>query len=305
MVEFETGLEPMSVLVTGASSQIGVFLLPKLVARGLRVHAISREAPADAVAGVTWHLGDIGAGEMPCIQLDCLIHLAPLPLLPRILLALAEREEPQRCVKRLIAFGSTSRISKQHSSDQSERELARQLDEAEKFIADFCALREIPWTVFRPTLIYGCGRDKNITVITGFIRRFGFFPLIGDARGLRQPVHADDLAGACLAALENPLAFNRAYDLSGGETLNYRQMVERVFAAEGKHTRFVRIPLPLFRVALTCLSLLPSFRYLSGAMANRMAEDLCFDHWAASRDFGYAPRKFLQPPQNTGFQPGR
>jgi len=277
----------ISVLVTGATSQIGLFLLPRLVSQGFQVHAMSRTLPSGSDPGVIWHLGDIGIGEFPRVDAATLIHLAPLPLLPRFLPSLVAGG-----LKRVIAFGSTSRFSKQNSSDAEERSFALRLIQAEQAIALCCEPSGIPWTVFRPTLIYGCGKDKNVTVIAKFIRRFGFFPLLGETKGLRQPVHADDLALACLSVLDNPAAFNRAYDLSGGETLSYRQMVERIFEGLGESPKFLRAPLPVFQALMKIASLLPRYRYLSGAMALRINENLCFDHSEASRDFGYSPRGF-------------
>lgn len=278
-----------SVLVTGASSQIGVFLLPRLAERGLTVHALSRRPkhfPAPQ-GSITWHKVDITAAELPDLAVDCLVHLAPLTLLPPLLPKLLRGN-----MSRVIAFGSTSRFSKQTSSDPEERAFALGLQQAEEALPRYCESLGVAWTVFRPTLIYGCGMDKNITIIANFIRRFGFFPLIGGAGGLRQPVHADDLAAACLTVLDNPRTYNRAYDLSGGETLSYRSMVERIFEAEGKKPRFLRISLPLFRSAMELASFWPPYRHLSGEMAKRMIEDLCFDHGDAKHDFGYAPRRF-------------
>ncbi len=150
--------------------------------------------------------------------------------------------------------------------------------------------------MFRPTLIYGAGMDRNVTVIARIIRRFGLFPLFGAASGRRQPVHADDLAAACVAVLAEPKAFNSAYDLGGGETLTYHQMVERVFAAEGRTPRFVPVPLAVFRFAMWCVSRIPRFKDFNAEMARRMNEDLVFDSSAAVRDFGFAPRTFQPEP---------
>jgi len=285
-----------SVIVTGATSQIGVFLLPRLAERGLDVHALSRSIRSSSGPdpSVTWHRADITNGAFPDLQADCLIHLAPLTLLPSILAKVG-----QCGIKRVVAFGSTSRFSKQNSSDPEEKAFALGLVEAEQELAEYGDRVGVAWTVFRPTLIYGCGMDKNITIIGNFIRRFGFFPLIGDAGGLRQPVHADDLAAACLQVLDNEVSFNKAYNLSGGETLSYRQMVERIFAAEGKRARFLRIPLPLFQLAMELASLWPPYRHLSGEMAKRMTEDLCFAHDDAARDFGFAPREFEPPTRSS------
>ncbi|MFZ4539744.1 NAD-dependent epimerase/dehydratase family protein [Propionivibrio sp.] len=146
--------------------------------------------------------------------------------------------------------------------------------------------------ILRPTLIYGLGRDKNISEIARFIRRFGFFPVLGQAQGLRQPIHAEDVAAVCVSALQAPCAANRAYNISGGETLAYRDMVARVFAALGRTPRLATVPLWAFRLAVTVLRCLPRYRQWSAAMAERMNRDLVFEHTEAARDLGFKPRCF-------------
>ena len=158
----------------------------------------------------------------------------------------------------------------------------------------------IEWVILRPTLIYGLGRDKNIAEITRFIKKFGFFPLFGKALGLRQPVHAEDVANACISALESPSALNRSYNISGGETITYRKMVSRIFDALGKRPYFIPIPLPLFRLAVTCLRLLPRYGHWSTSMAERMNQDLVFDHTAATEEFCYTARKFFPARKDLG-----
>jgi uncharacterized protein YbjT (DUF2867 family) len=92
--------------------------------------------------------------------------------------------------------------------------------------------------------------------------------------------------------LQTPGAANRAYNLSGGETLAYREMVARVFAALGRPARLVTVPLWAFRLAVAVLRRLPRYRHWSAAMAERMNRDLVFDHADAARDFGFKPRGF-------------
>jgi nucleoside-diphosphate-sugar epimerase len=279
-----------SIIVSGASCQIGHFLLPRLAKAGFQVHALSRHAKADDGGPVTWHQADLAGSQALELQADGLIHLAPLTLLPGLL----PRLDTTR-LSRIIAFGSTSRYTKAGSADPAERAFAEDLEKAENTLAEFCKARHIHWTIFRPTLIYGCGRDKNVTVIARFLRRFRIFPLLGGDGGLRQPVHADDLALACLQAWEKPAAFDRGYNLSGGEVMTYRAMVERIFRAEALAPRFLPVPLPLLRLAIRSLRLIPRYRYLSMEMVDRMAADLSFDHADAQRDFGFAPRGFEPP----------
>jgi nucleoside-diphosphate-sugar epimerase len=94
-------------------------------------------------------------------------------------------------------------------------------------------------------MIYGCRQDGNVSAIAEFIRRWQFFPLAAPGNGFRQPVQADDLPIAAVAAMDNPKACNRKFTLGGGETLTYREMVRRVFLALGKKPVFIPIPVML------------------------------------------------------------
>ncbi|SFO39519.1 NAD-dependent epimerase/dehydratase family protein [Nitrosospira briensis] len=282
----------LKIIVTGATSIIGHYLLPRLMNAGYEVHAISRggeKNPATTGNTLIWHQADIIHPEqLPGVKARALIHLAPLWLLPKLLPVL------NTCrIKRVIGFGSTSLFSKANSPDPCERELTVRFSKAEEAIRHHCGIAQTNWTVFRPTLVYDGVRDKNIKRIASFIRRYGFFPLVGEAAGLRQPVHADDLAEACLLALEQPATFNRAYNLSGGETLTYRQMVERIFSSLGKPARFIILPPWMFRAAIRAMTFLPGKRGMTPEMATRMNADLCFKHADATRDFGFLPRPFL------------
>ena len=183
---------------------IGHFVLPRLLDAGYEVHAISRTPGGNAIdttdKKMFWHQADISHPEqLPRVNAQILIHLAPLWLLPSLLPVVNSLQ-----IKRVIGFGSTSLFSKANSADAGERQLVARFAAVEEAIGRLCGASEINWTVFRPTLVYDCVQDKNITLIAGFIRRFGFFPLLGKAAGLRQPVYADDLAEACLWRLTSP-----------------------------------------------------------------------------------------------------
>ena len=275
------------VVITGATSLIGHFLLSRLRTAGYSQHAISRSQQKTSESG--WHTikDSLKTTTPPLDNADVLIHLGPLRILPDLLDDFAILGG-----KRLIAFSSTSRFSKLKSGSLSERTMAQELIAAEEVVTSQCDKLGIHWTIFRPTLIYGAGLDKNVSSITRFIKRFSFFPLVGKGSGLRQPVHADDLATACLNAIKQQQTYNKAYDLVGGETLTYKEMVERIFNALNKTPRFIAIPLPLFRVAMKCISFFPRYSHLTPDMADRMNHPLCFNSDAAKKDFGYKNRGF-------------
>lgn len=295
-----TGDGRIRVLVLGASSQIGHFLLPSLAERGWRVTAASRTPDRrGSSASIDWcgsRPEDLrsAAGEAP---FDALIHLAPLPGLPARLPELARLG-----VKRAIALSTTGRFYKTDSNDAMEQAYIRSVVAAEEAFARSCDEQGIGWTLFRPTLVYGSGMDKNIVRIAAIVRRFGFFPVFGGGRGLRQPVHAADLAEACIDALGSDATRGKAYNLSGGGTLTYRDMVAAVFRHMGRTPRLLPVPLTLFRGAIVLAKFLPRWRDLSTEMATRQATDMCFDHSDATRDFGYRPRAFRL--DDTALPPG-
>jgi len=202
--------------------------------------------------------------------------------------------------RRVVALSSTSRFTKDDSSDPEEQAIALRLADAEARVQAWAASHGVEWIILRPTLIYGLGRDKNIAEIARFVRRFGFFPLFGKANGLRQPLHAQDVAGACIATLGSPAAANRAYNLSGFDAIAYRDMVARIFSALGRPLRLLPVPLLAFRFAVAILRLVPRYRNWSSAMAERMNRDLVFDHGEAKRDFGFEPRAFVLSAEDVG-----
>jgi GT2 family glycosyltransferase/nucleoside-diphosphate-sugar epimerase len=277
--------------VFGASSLVGRTLLPRLLAAGFRVRAFCSDPTATGATGspnLSWQPLDLkDPAELPAGRPDALIHLAPLPLLPAWMDRLASAG-----VTKLIAFSSTSCFTKAESADPAERQLAADLAAAEHRVTESSRRLGIRWAVFRPTMIYSLGHDGNVTLLAGFIRRFGFLPLPGTGGGRRQPVHADDLAKACIALLRSERGWNRAYNLSGGEVLSYRAMVEAVFRAVGRRPRIIGIPLPLWRPLLALVRLIRRYRTINLEMVNRVNTDMCFDHDEAVRQFGFAPRPF-------------
>jgi nucleoside-diphosphate-sugar epimerase len=115
-------------------------------------------------------------------------------------------------------------------------------------------------------------------------------PLAGSGSGLRQPVHAEDLAIGALAAAGSPTAANKIYDIPGPDTITYREMVGRIFDGMHKRRRIVAVPQALWRVAFGVAR--PFISNANVAMGNRMAKDMIFDSTPAMEDFGWTPRGF-------------
>ena len=272
--------------VLGARGFTGSVLVQALRMRGCEVAAFARELPdvsAQGDAGLSWQRLE----EETSVVLDAWVCTAPIWEL-HAYFPLIEASG----ARRLVALSSTSCFSKAGSADSQERELVQNLIRGEEQVQQGAQARGISWVILRPTMIYGCGRDHNVSSLLRVIRRFGFLPLLGRAVGLRQPIHVEDVAQACIDALFSGAAANRAYNLSGGETLSYRQLCERLFHALGRHPRLASLPLCLFRLVKPLIRFMPRrLRWLAD-MVERMNQDLVFDHGDAARDLNFRPRPF-------------
>jgi len=271
-------------LVIGATGLVGGHILRKLLQAGQRPIALSR-SPRSA-PDADWFCGDLEKPETLKFPSFTIMYCTA----DAILLAEALPRLIHPRLKRVVVFSSTSVMTKLDSEVTAERELLKRLAEAELRIASACEQAQVEWTILRPTLIYEVGRDTNITPLSRLIRRFGFMPLIGGGSGLRQPVHAEDLAIGAVAAASSPSAANKLYSLPGGETLTYAEMIGRLF--DGMRLRRRTIPIPVLAWKAAFIFAKRLFPGANVAMGTRMTKDMVFDATPAVQDFGWTPRGF-------------
>lgn len=267
----------MRVLVFGASSQIGHFLLPRLRERGAEVVAVSRRPRQSADA--SWLRGDLPDDVPATGEFSAIVSFGPLQSMVDWL-----RDAPIEGKPCVIATSSMSAESKRESEVPAERALARQLRDAEVALAEACAGRGYAWTVFRPTLVYGAGLDKSLTPIARRAMRTRVFPLPAGS-GMRQPVHADDIAQAVLAAMDTPAAAGQVIPLGGGERLRAGEMFARVRHSLPVAT--VPVPLPAWLLRLGRHAV-PRLR----GPLSRLEGDLVADNSALQQLLGLSPRPF-------------
>jgi nucleoside-diphosphate-sugar epimerase len=284
-------------LVFGASGAIGRFLAPRLLAAGHEVVAVSREPRASRHSGLRWIAGDLPS-RMPALpECSAIVSLGPLD-------AFAEWFAENRVEghPRIVAIGSMSAEVKQASTDPSERAVAGRLIRAERMLAETADSRGCASTVLRATLIYGAGLDRSLTPLVDLARRWRVFPYVFDARGLRQPVHAEDLAKACAKLTTAPATPRLVYAVGGGERIAFARMLTRVRESLAFGTLALPLPFAFARAGAGIARRLPAYRAASAAALERMNEDLVVDHAAAVADFGWSPRDF-QPDSNAWTPP--
>lgn len=269
----------MTAWVLGGSSQIGYFLLPRLRAAGIDAVALSRHPRVNA-PGVTWLKGAL-PDDVPALPaVDAIVSFGPIDALARWL----ESNAP-RGIRHVVATSSMSAESKREADDPAERATSQRLRDGEAALAAVCTRLGIGWTVLRPTLIYGIGMDKSLSPIARRAARLRVFPLPA-GRGMRQPVHADDIAAAAVAALGTPAANGRIIPVGGGERLTAAQMFARVRRSMPSPT----FPLHVPRALLGAMrAVWPRTR----GPISRLDADLIADNTQLESILGIHPRAFL------------
>ena len=139
------------------------------------------------------------------------ISFAPIWLLAPFIEQLT-REHPGRLagMQGLIACSSSSVITKRYAANRFDRELVERLSASEELLLGICRQRCVPCIILQPTLIYGqVGPygDRNLSKILQLLRWMPCLPLPAET-GLRQPIHASQLAAVSL---------HLAYQLHGSD----------------------------------------------------------------------------------------
>jgi nucleoside-diphosphate-sugar epimerase len=112
---------------------------------------------------------------------------------------------------------------------------------------------DVPYSIVRPTWIFGGGRDILANNIAWILRHMPVFVVPGDGRYLVQPIHVDDLAHICLRAAQG--VANVITDAAGPDTMSFEQLVRAIGDAVGRHTPILHAP----PAAMTALSLALGF----------------------------------------------
>jgi len=283
--------EQTSYLLIGATGAVGRYVHARLAAGGAAVIALSRQAREPASPSAQWYRHDIyrdDPGAVPTASV--VIGAGPLDGLA------AWAARAAWCAgTRLVALSSLSAETKAESANDDERALAQRLRDSEATLFALGKARGWSVTLIRASLIYDSNPAQlSLDRLLALADRLHFLPLPRDAIGLRQPVHADDLAQALLACAANDTTADALLRLAGGEAVAFADMVARFLAARGSVARVVRVPGASARVLQAVLPLFGARGRSIAAQLARSRNSLVIDNSDWSR-IGLLPRAFMLP----------
>jgi uncharacterized protein YbjT (DUF2867 family) len=100
------------------------------------------------------------------------------------------------------------------------------------------AAANVPYSIVRPTWIFGREREVLANNIAWILRRMPIFVLPGDGRYPVQPVHVDDFAQICVRAAHGPT--DVIVDAAGPDRMAFEDLVRSIGHALGKDLPIVR-----------------------------------------------------------------
>lgn len=276
--------------VLGATSPVGQQVLRLLSEQGFNIIAFSRKRENLISHNIQWVNLTTANLEKLKKEVGVVTHwvtLCSIWIVPELFSLIQSLG-----AKRLVCISSTSKFTKISSSSVYEEKLVARLNEGESTVSQWAENNNIAWSILRPTLIYGRSTDRNLSEIVKIINKFGFFPLFGQSKGLRQPIYVDDVAKATIQALMSDSSHNKSYNISGSNQITYREMVSRIFTALNRKPIFITIPLWLFNFTLLFIKLIPKYKNWNADMVLRMNKDMIFEHTEAALDFNFSPQEF-------------
>jgi len=107
----------------------------------------------------------------------------------------------------------------------------------------------LPYTILRPTLMFGWFDPKHFGWLSRFMERTPVFPVPGNGKYVRQPLYNRDFCRVIQYCLENQ-PVGKSYDIVGAEDIEYIEIIRRIKKIKGLKTRIINIPYWLFYILL-------------------------------------------------------
>jgi uncharacterized protein YbjT (DUF2867 family) len=289
----------MRVFLTGGTGFVGQELLKQLRGAGHNVSCLVREGPAAVLAdlaGLKKLTGDIAdpaslRGKLDGI--DAVINLVGII-----------REFPSRGItfERIHYEGSKNVIDEAlragvkqflQMSALGTRYGAKARYHQTKYMAEqYLKQSGLEYSIFRPAVIFGPA-DKSINLMAKIIKTSPVFPVIGNGRNSWQPVALENVAQGFVAALNNPKARNKTYEVAGTKAMEYNQVIDVIAEVLGKKILKIHQPVYLVKPIVGIMQRFSFFPLTLDQLIMFQEDNVC-DAGPFFREFGISPIEFRE-----------
>lgn len=306
------------VLITGATGFTGKVLSHKLAAAGAQIKAIARpnsNLGELSSLDIQWFRGEVFDPEtirQATEDVEYIFHVAAafreekghdegyrkVHLHSTQLLAQAALGQPQfKCFVHVSTVGVHGHIPGDDVADENYPfspgdGYQRTKLEGEQWLAAWAADKDFPYTIIRPTPIFGPG-DGRLLKFFKMVNK-GYILMLGKGKGLYHLVHVDDLTEIFLLAAVSPQARSEVFIAANEEPISIIDMGKSIAKALGKDIRVIRLPIgPFFLAADICKALCTPLGIQPPLYRRRVAfytKDRKFSIAKLKNVLGYTPR---------------
>ncbi len=290
----------MKVLVSGANGFLGSEICREFIGRGAEVYALARKnsntelvpVRAETVRG-DFHVESSIRPLLQDILPDVVVHAAAVVSMgaPDLDTSMRINVEGTRTFADAARFYGVSRWLQ--ISRMSAHPANKSVYGGTKYAQEF-SVRDarIPWTIFRPSLIYGHRRRGIFHKLTKMMAKIPVVPLVGMGNEPMRPVHSEDLAWAVAESVDREATVGNIYDIGGADPLSFREMLRIMRQTLHKAPTFIPVPLSVCRaIALVGETTLPRPPITTDNIEG-IAKARPVEPEPAKRDLGFDPRGF-------------
>ena len=236
-----------SVCILGGSGFVGRAIADHLASQGVRVRVVTRILPRAMPLAVlpTVELVTASPHDVETLK-RCFHDMEAVVNLVGILHETRHQsfrqchvEFPRKVVEACRATGVRHllHMSALGASKDGPSDYQRSKAEGEEAVRS--AGGGLPYTIFRPSIIFGEG-DRFVNLFAKMARIFPVVPLAG-ARSRLQPVWVEDVARAFAGALGNTRCFGQTYELAGPKVYTLEEIVRYAGELVGRKPRILRL----------------------------------------------------------------
>ena len=309
--------EDKTILVTGATGLTGQMLCRKLDSAGARIRAIARDSSnisvlddidiewvrglvydrdtlTTATQGVhyVFHVAAALNEEMKDDEDFRKVHLYSTQILAELV-----TDQPQfERFLHISTVGVHGHIEVERA-DETYRfspgdAYQRTKLEAEQWLLEYSKETGLPYTVVRPTPIYGPG-DKRLLKMFRMVKK-GFVLMLGKGEGMYHLIHVDDLTNIILLAAAKKEALGEIFIAAADEPISIIDMGKTIGRHIGTQPKVIRLPLwPFYLAADISSAIFPRIGMQPPIYRRRVdfyTKDRRFNNQKIHKLLGYSPK---------------
>jgi nucleoside-diphosphate-sugar epimerase len=183
-------------------------------------------------------------------------HASNVELVEQVLRAAAGRVGRFVLVSSVGVYGFPRDLPIRETSPYAPRTLYSQTKiEGEKLVRRLAPTLGLPYTIVRPTILYGPGDRNGMLDKLAAMLRSGRYRIVGSGENTLHHTHVSDAVRGIFTLASSDEAKDEDFILAGPETITLRRLSELVASAAGVRLPRLRVPLSLARAVATGIDL--------------------------------------------------